>query len=473
VPWWQDAVLYQIYPRSFCDSNGDGIGDLPGIVSQLDHLADIGIGGLWLNPITPSGNVDWGYDVADYTAVDPELGTLDDLDALVAGAAERGIRVLLDVVPNHTSLAHPWFRERPDFYVWADEIPNNWLAAFGGGPAWTRDPETGRFYLHNFAPAQPDLDWWNPAVRDEFDRILRFWFDRGVAGFRIDVAHAVVKDRELRDNRPSTESDHPVEKRQGFVRDRSMNQPEVHDVWRRWRRVADEYEPRRLLLGEAYTLDPVDLARYVRPDELDLVFGFRLLHAPFEADALREVVEQLDAAFGEALPAWAGSNHDDQRLATRWAGGDETKARMALLLLLTLRGVPVLYMGDELALENGEVPADRVLDVADPPRDPWRTPFPWSRDGAEWRDPWLPFTPTERNVRESGTLGFTRELIRLRRELGGGYETVPSPPGTWVYRRGSGHTVVLCFEGRTAVEGEPLLAVGEPGDPWSGALLRP
>jgi alpha-glucosidase len=252
-----------------------------------------------------------------------------------------------------------------------------------------------------------------------------------------------------------------------------MNRPEVHDVWRRWRRIADAYDPPRVLLGEAYTLDPVELAKYVRPDELDLVFGFRLLHAAFEADALRRVVEDVELAFGERLPAWAGSNHDDQRLATRWAGGDETKARMALLLLLTLRGVPVLYMGDELALENGDVPADRVLDVADPPRDPWRTPFPWSSRGAEWRDPWLPFTPTPRNAEESETLAFTRELIRARAEVNGGYETLPSPPGTWVYRRGSGHTVVLCFEGRTAVEGEPLLAVGEPGEPWSGALLRP
>jgi alpha-glucosidase len=246
----------------------------------------------------------------------------------------------------------------------------------------------------------------------------------------------------------------------------------VHEVWRRWRRIADAYDPPGLLLGEAYAFDAAELARfYGDGDELSLVFGFKLLHAPFEADALRAVVEELDAAL--PLPAWTGSNHDDQRLATRWAGGDERKARMALLLLLTLRGVPVLYMGDELALENGVVPPDRVLDVADPPRDPWRTPFPWSSRGAEWRDPWLPFTPTRRNAAESETLAVTRELITVRRGISGGYETLPSSPGTWSYRRGSGHTVVLCFEGRAPVDGEPLVAVGEPGEPWSAALYPP
>jgi alpha-glucosidase len=255
-----------------------------------------------------------------------------------------------------------------------------------------------------------------------------------------------------------------------------MNRPETHEILRGWRALADSYDPPRLLLGEAYLLDPDALAAfYGAGDELNLAFAFALLHAPLEAEPMRAVVERVERALPPgALPAWTGSNHDDGRLATRWAGGDERKARLALLLLLTLRGVPVLYMGDELALENGVVPPERVLDVADPPRDPGRTPFPWTRDGEEWREPWLPFTPTARNAAESETLPFTRELIRLRRQLSGGYETLPSPPGTWVYRRGSGHTVALNLSDRAQrleVAGSPLLEVGMLGEPWSGALL--
>ena len=199
--WWREAVLYQIYPRSFADSNGDGIGDLPGVIDRLEYLEWLGVDGIWLSPIYPSPNVDWGYDVADYTGVHPDLGTLEDVDRLVAEAGRRGIRVLLDLVPNHTSDRHPWFRERPELYVWSDEIPNNWRSIFGG-PAWTLDEERGRHYLHNFAVEQPDLDWWNPDVHAEFERILRFWFERGIAGFRIDVCHALYKDRELRDDPP-------------------------------------------------------------------------------------------------------------------------------------------------------------------------------------------------------------------------------------------------------------------------------
>lgn len=476
MAWWRDAVLYQIYVRSFADSNGDGIGDLPGITGKLDYLAELGVDGLWLSPIGPSPNVDWGYDVADYTSVAPEYGTLDDLDALLAAAGERGLRVLLDLVPNHTSLAHPWFRGRPDFYVWSDEIPNNWRAAFGGGPAWTWDEERGAYYLHNFAPGQPDLDWWNPEVRAEFERILRFWFDRGVAGFRIDVAHALVKDKELRDDPPATADDPPHIRRMGRKHVYSMNRPETHEILERWRQIADEYEPERVLLGEVYVLEPERLATYFGngDDELSLAFVFKLIHSELAAGPMRAVVEEVERCLPpQALPAWAGSNHDAGRLATRWARGDENRARLALLMLLTLRGVPVLYMGDELALEDGAVPPERIRDVAFPSRDPARTPFPWTRDGTEWRDPWLPFTPTERNAEESATLPFTRELIRLRRSLSGSYETVPSPPGTWVYRRGSGHVVVLCFEGQAALDGEPLITVGEPGEPWSGAVLAP
>ncbi len=485
VEWWQDAVVYQIYPRSFADGNGDGFGDLSGLIERLDYLEWLGIDAVWLSPITPSPNVDWGYDVSDYTAVDPDFGTLEDLDRLIVEARPRGIRVLLDIVPNHTSDRHPWFRERPGFYVWADRIPNNWRRAFGTGPAWTFDPDRGRFYLHNFAPEQPDLDWWNPAVRKEFERILRFWLDRGVAGFRIDVANALVKDRELRDDVPASPSD-PLPVRRGGLRHvHSMNRPETHEVLKGWRAICEAYDPPRVLLGETYVFEPDLLAAYYGSgdDELNLAFDFALTHARLEAAPLRAAVEAIEAHLPvpTALPAWTGSNHDAGRLATRWAGGDERRARLALMMLLTLRGVPVLYMGDELALEDGAVPPERVRDVADPPRDPCRTPFPWTGAGAEWRNPWLPFTPTGRNVADEradqgSTLHFTRELIARRRELAGGYTSLPSPPGVWLYRRGSGHSVALNLsdrQQRITVEGEPLLTVGDPGEPWSGALYGP
>ncbi len=350
--------MYQIYPRSYADANGDGVGDLPGLIGKLDYLAWLGVDGIWLNPTMPSPNVDWGYDVSDYCDVHPELGTLDDLDRLVAEAGARGIRVLLDLVPNHTSDRHPWFRERPDFYVWADEIPNNWRSVFGG-PASTLDPQRRRYYLHIFARGQPDLDWWNESVRGVFDEILRFWFDRGVAGFRIDVAHGIVKDRELRDDPPDGQG------RLEAVH--SMNRPEVHDVYRRWRRIADAYDPARVLIGETYVLDPVAMASYYGrgSDELSLAFNFSFVHAPLAADALCGVVEATEGALPPgAWPVWTGSNHDVGRLASRWCGGDERKVRCALLALLTLRGSPVLYYGDELGLSDVPVPESRRRDPA-------------------------------------------------------------------------------------------------------------
>ncbi|HXF98904.1 MAG TPA: alpha-amylase family glycosyl hydrolase [Gaiellaceae bacterium] len=477
--WWRGGVLYQIYPRSFADANGDGIGDLPGIVEKLDYLAWLGVDGIWLNPIHPSPNVDWGYDVSDYEGVHPDLGTMEDLDRLLAEAGARGIRVLLDLVPNHTSDRHPWFRERPDWYVWADRVPNNWRAIFGGGSAWTFDREQGRYYLHNFAPGQPDLDWWNPEVRAEFERILRFWLDRGVAGFRIDVAHALVKDRELRDD--------PVAESGEVLRVRSMNRPEAHEILRSWRRIADAYDPPRVLLGEAYVLDVPAWAAFFGSgdDELHLAFNFALLHSSLDAEAMAQVVEATEAALPPGgWPCWVGSNHDAGRLATRWCGGDEALVRCALLVLATLRGTPCLYYGDELALENGRVPPARVRDVADPPRDPGRTPMPWTREGG-WRDPWLPLEDTSRNVEDqrrdpSSTLSFTRDLLALRRARAelreGAYERVPAPDGLWAWRRG-GRLLVAVNLGADAgaleeVEGNVVLATrrGLEGTRPRGAL---
>ena len=330
MSWWRDGVLYQIYPRSFGDSNGDGIGDLRGIVDRLDHLEWLGIDGIWLNPTMPSPNEDWGYDVADYCAVHPDLGTLDDLDALVAEAGRRGIRVLLDLVPNHTSDRHAWFQDalsgrRRDFYVWADPgpgggPPNNWLSNFGG-PAWTLDDRSGQYYLHNFLPTQPDLNWWSEDVREAFDDVLRFWYERGVAGFRIDVCHAIVKDRELRDDPAATPDDHPKVRERGTRQVFSMNRPEVHDVLKRWRRVS---EPDRVLVGETYVLDVDQLVPYygTGEDQLHLAFNFLFVHAALDADELRPVVEAIEAKLpAGAWPVWTGSNHDAGRLASRWAGG--------------------------------------------------------------------------------------------------------------------------------------------------------
>ena len=470
--WWRDGVLYQVYVRSFADSDGDGVGDLRGVLSRLDYLSWLGVSGVWLSPTFPSPNVDWGYDVSDYYSVHPDLGTLDDLQLLIAEARRRRIAIMLDLVANHTSDRHPWFRERPDFYVWSDRIPNNWRSIFTGGPAWTWDAERRRYYLHNFAPQQPDLDWWNPDVRAEFEQVLRFWFDRGVAGFRIDVAHGFVKDRELRDNTPYRPGDPEWVRDLGSWGDRAMNQPETHDIFRSWRTVCDEYEPPRVLVGETYVREIERMATYYGSgnDELHLAFNFPFVHARLDADELRDVVERTEAALPPgAWPVYAASNHDVGRLATRCAGGDERKARAALFVLLTLRGTPFLYYGDELALEDGPVPPDRVLDIADPPRDPARTPMPWSREGG-WEQPWLPLTNTTRNVEEqtrdpASTLNHVRELIRERpRFVAAPYETIPSREGVWAYRRGEVELAVNLSDDEGEHAGRRLA-------PWEGVVL--
>jgi alpha-glucosidase len=433
--WWREGVLYQVYPRSFADGNDDGIGDISGLIAKLEYLEWLGVDGIWLNPIHPSPNVDWGYDVSDYTDVHPDLGTLADVDELVAEATRRRIRVLLDLVPNHTSNRHPWFRERPEYYVWSDEIPNNWRSIFGSDSAWELDPARGRYYLHNFAREQPDLDWWNPDVRAEFDRIIRFWLDRGVAGFRVDVAHALIKDRELRDDPTAGE------------RVYSMHRPEAHEILRGWRGLADSYEPRRVLVGEAYVLDLPTWAGYYGSgsDELNLAFNFALVHSVLDAETMRSIVATTEAVLPpDAWPCWTGSNHDAGRLTTRWCGGEEALARCALLMLLTLRGTPFLYYGDELALADGHVARERTLDIAEPPRDPCRTPMPWTPLGG-WTDPWLPLEDTSRNVEDQradrrSTLHFTRDLIALRRSVRalreGAYAEIATPPTAWAWRRG-------------------------------------
>ena len=478
--WWRDAVAYQIYPRSFADSNGDGIGDLRGILSRLPYLEWLGIDAIWLNPTMPSPNVDWGYDVADYTGVHPELGTLADLDELTAEAQRRGIRVLLDLVPNHTSDRHPWFEDsrssrdsaHRDWYVWADGKgdgvpPNNWVGPFGGR-SWTYDERTEQWYMHNFSSAQPDLNWWNEEVRDAFDDVLRFWFDRGIDGFRIDVTNALIKDAELRDNPDPVPDDDPWAKRYGQPAVYNANRPEVHDIYRRWRRVAEEYEPARLFVGEVWVWDPAGWAAYFgdAKDELQLLFHFRVLDAPFDL-GLRDVVRDIEAALPEGgLPALAGSNHDVVRFPTRWCDGDEARIRLALLALLTLRGTPFVYYGDEIGMQNAHVPDERVRDVASPSRDPARTPMQWAdAPGAGFTDPgiepWLPFGDLSRSNVEAqredadSILRFCRDVIAFRRESDdlrrGNYRELPAPDGVWAWRRGERTTVAINFGAEDAV----------------------
>jgi alpha-glucosidase len=499
-PWWLGAVLYQVYVRSFADSDGDGYGDLRGVTERLDHLSHLGVDGIWLSPTMPSPDDDWGYDVSDYTSVHPELGTVEDLEALVARAAQLGMHVLLDLVPNHTSVAHPWFVEarsgrsapRRDWYVWADPAPgggppNNWLDATGE-PAWTFDEASGQYYLHNFLASQADLNWWNPAVHEAFEQILELWFARGIAGFRIDVAHGLYKDAELRDNPPPR----PGRERwtHGGQDPRfSANRPETHGVFRAWRAIADRYEPPRLLLGETWVGDPERLATYYgRGDELQLAFNFPFLFASFEAPAMSAVVEETLAALPPgACPVWTGSNHDVSRFPTRWAGGEEAAARLALVILLTLPGTSVLYYGDELAMTDVEVPAELQRDPmtargrgGKPSRDRARTPMPWepgptagfTTPGAR---PWLPVGESARTVagergRPGSTLELCRDLVALRhrhqRRMLAGYETVAVDATLWSYRVGD--LVVHANFGREAralSDTGPVLLRSGPGGP--------
>jgi alpha-glucosidase len=522
TPWWKDAVLYQIYPRSYADSNGDGIGDLAGIASRLDHLEWLGVDGVWLNPIMPSPDEDWGYDVADYTGVHPELGSIEDLERLVDAAGRRGLRVILDLVPNHTSDRHPWFRDsrssrdaaKRDWYVWADGKdggpPNNWISVFGRDGAWEYDEATDQWYLHNFLKEQPDLNWWNDEVRDEFDRILRFWFDRGIAGFRIDVAHALVKDRALRDNLPASDDDHPHIRRIGQRPEYNMNRPEVHDVLKRWRALADSYDPARILVGETYVLDLERLAKFYGDgsDELNLAFNFPFAHSDLDLEQLRTCVE---ATYGllpaEAWPVWTGSNHDVGRLASRWCEGDEAKIRLTLMMLLCLRGTAFLYYGDEIGLTHAPI---TEADLKDPVgkrywpegqgRDPARSPMPWNAGSnggfcPPEVEPWLPVGDVSRcnvadQVRDQGSiLHLVRDLIAergRRRDLSSGdHRALDAPDGVWGWTRGSTLVVLLNMGAQEAtvdVAGKVLISTGRDRDgervdrvrlgPWEGVLLE-
>ena len=453
--WWRNAVVYQVYPRSFQDADGDGVGDLRGIAERLDHLAYLGVDALWLSPIYPSPLADFGYDVSDYTDVDPRLGTLADLDALVAAAHDRGLRVLLDFVPCHTSIEHPWFREHPDWYIWSpvDGPPNNWVAAFGG-PAWSRDEPSGRWYLHSFYPEQPDLDWRNPELVAAMQGVVRFWLDRGVDGFRLDALNLIRKDAELRDDPPASRSFPLPRAGESATLDHvySDNRPEAVDAVRAIRAAAGD----ALLVGEVY-LPTSEYARWL--EVLDLVFGFELLFCPWDAERLRAAIEP--AARLERT-AWVMSNHDFDRLATR-VGPENLRA--AAVLLLTLPGAAFVYQGDELGLANGpghEPPFDRAG------RDGLRHPMQWDaspKGGFTTGEPWLPLVdPRERNVEaqrgdSASLLELYRRLLALRKTLGDRFRLLDAEPGVVAFERGA-HTVAVNTtpEQRSAPPGEVVLA---------------
>ena len=461
-PWTDDAVVYEIYPRSFQDSDGDGIGDLAGIRSRLPYLEWLGVDAIWLAPIYPSPLADYGYDVTDHKAIAPEIGTDQDFDLLVADAHDRGIRIVLDLVVSHTSIEHPWFRERPDFYVWSDgpEPPNNWLASFGG-PSWTRDPATGRLYLHSFYPEQPDLDWRNPEVREAMADVVRHWVGRGADGFRVDAVDRMVKDAELRDDPPAREP-FPLPMPEALLRRDLVNSRDAPDIGIALAALR-EAAGRAPLIGEVY-LPVARVLPYL--EHLDAVFGFDLLHADWDADALAAAIDRSSAAGGIA---WVTSNHDFPRVATRWG---EENARAAAVLLLTLGGAAFVYQGEELGMVDGPA-ADPVRDRYG--RDACRRPMQWDptpSGGFSRGDPWLsPVDPATRNSDDQSAdpgsiLNLFRELIGVRREIHGTPARIGSPDGTLAFDRGA-HRVAINLGGSPAVvpapAGSELVLCTAPG----------
>jgi alpha-glucosidase len=452
TPWWSRAVVYQVYPRSFRDSNDDGIGDLDGVTAGLDYLQDLGVDALWLNPVTVSPMADHGYDVADPRDIDPMFGGIEALDRLVSAAHDRGIRITMDLVPNHTSSQHPWFQAAlaagPDTdqrarYIFRDgsgdgglHPPNNWISVFGG-PAWTRivepDGQPGQWYLHLFDPEQPDLNWDNPQVFEDLEKTLRFWLDRGVDGFRIDVAHGMSKPADLPDMEIAANkllSDTSSDPR--------FDHEGVHEIHRGIRSVLDDY-PGAVAVGEVWVYDNESFAAYLRPDELHLGFNFRLVRAEFDAVEIRDAIENSLAAVAlqDATPTWCLSNHDVEREVSRYGGGAAglARARAMALVMLAMPGAVFVYNGEELGLPNVELP-DEVLqdpvwersDHTERGRDGCRVPMPWSGDEPPFgfsatAQSWLPMPPewsaltVQRQVADpDSTLNFFRRALRLRRE---------------------------------------------------------
>ncbi|MCG5435514.1 glycoside hydrolase family 13 protein [Micromonospora foliorum] len=508
-PWWRGAVIYQVYPRSFADGNGDGIGDIAGIRSRLNHLSALGVDAIWFSPWYPSPMADAGYDVSDYRDIDPVFGTLTEVEALIAEAHALGIRTIVDVVPNHCSDAHPWFQaalaggpgapERDLFWFRpgrgpnGDERPTDWIGEFGG-ETWTRttnpDGTPGDWYLHLFAPQQPDFNWDHPRVRAEFEDILRFWFDRGVDGIRIDSAGLLVKDGELPEVRP--DQPHPFHDLDG-----------VHEIYRGWRRVADEYTD-RALIGEVWLPDRQRFANYLRPDELHAAFNFDFLGCAWDAAALRESIDGTLSAHApvNAPATWVLSNHDVTRHVTRYGRADTRfsfaakregiptdlelgtrRARAAALLSLSLPGAAYVYQGEELGLyEVEDIPYALRQDPMwersgriDPGRDGCRVPLPWGGDEPPFEfspegaaAPWLPQPADWKDRTASAQTGDSASMLELYRAaiqarkadpaLGDGELTwLPAPDGVLAFSRGGGFACLV----NLSAEAVPMPAQGE------------
>ncbi|MCP3803237.1 alpha-amylase family glycosyl hydrolase [Allokutzneria sp. A3M-2-11 16] len=464
-PWWRDGVLYQVYPLSFKDSNADGHGDLLGVVSTLDYLCWLGVDGIWLNPFFRSPMVDFGYDISDHCAVDGRFGDQADVEVLIREAHARGLRIVLDLVLNHTSDEHPWFAEsrssrrspRRDWYVWRPPAadggpPNNWKSAFGG-PAWTFDPHSGEYYLHTFHRRQPDLNWRNPAIERAMWEVVRFWLDAGVDGFRLDAIHHIGKHPQLPDNPPREPSARPdtayrlLGEFDSVLHRYDKNDPLVHDVLRRFRNLLDTHRPasadavltepgHRLSVGEVHLFDwpdwPQHWAGYygAELDELHMPLNLLLVSAPWSAEAIRSAISTVESCLPRsAWPNWALGNHDESRVASRYG---QPQARAGMLLLLTLRGTPLIYYGDELGLPDTPLAAGQIRDPwghRQPAlgRDPQRCPMPWTSDPhggfcPPGIQPWLPAHPAAPELsvanqrdRPDSMLTLTRRLIALRR----------------------------------------------------------
>ncbi len=488
-PWWRAGTIYQVYPRSFQDSNGDGIGDLAGIVRRLDHLVALGVDALWLSPPYPSPMADFGYDVANYCDIDPRFGTLADFDALLAATHARGLRLLLDLVPNHSSDLHPWFQAsrsahddpKRDWYIWRDPAlgggpPNNWISDFGG-PAWEWDAATGQYYSHAFLKEQPDLNWRNPALRAAMYEVIRFWLDRGVDGFRIDVLWHMIKAADFPDNPPDPDYRAGMGEMHRLLQLNSTDQPEVHEIAAEMRAIADAYAGDRVLIGEIYLPVPKLMAYYGTPDRpgVHLPFNFQLIDAPWDAPTLARLITDYEAALPPGgWPNWVLGNHDRPRVATRIG---DAQARVAAMLLLTLRGTPTLYYGDEIGLTDVAIAPELVQDpreLRQPGiglgRDPVRTPMPWGASanaGFTTGTPWLPLNPDwpTRNVaaetaEPASMLSLQRALLALRRSSPalaiGDFRMLSAGPTTLVFERrlGSERLIVALnlSDARAAVE---------------------
>ena len=466
--WWRHGVFYQIYPRSFQDSNGDGVGDLKGIIERLPYLVSLGIDAIWLSPIFPSPMADFGYDIAAYTGIDPLFGKMADFDALIAAVHGGGLKVILDLVPNHTSDQHPWFiesrrsRDNPkrDWYIWRDPNeaggpPNNWLSEFGGS-AWRYDAATRQYYYHSFLAQQPDLNWRNPEVRHAMHDVMRFWLRKGVDGFRVDVIWHLIKDAEFRDNPPNPNFRQGRPPHEKILPLHTTDQAEVHDAIAGMRRVIDEF-PSRVLIGEIY-LPPERLVTYYGRDlgGAHLPFNFALLSAPWNARAIEKIIHDYEAALPQgAWPNWVLGNHDRPRVASR-VGQDQ--ARVAAMLLLTLRGTPTLYYGDEIGMHQVAIAPDQVRDPFEKNvpgigvgRDGCRTPMQWNAGpfaGFSTSMPWLPLSDDflhenvvnlEADARS--ILNLYKALIGLRNNLpelaAGSYVPVAAQGDLLIYRRQS------------------------------------